>query len=300
MLPIEEAILRTILYADVFNFPLTLDEIHHFLIYAKTVTRHEIEQQLGRSQTLNEVVTCCSSYYALKGREDLASERATLECTADTLMASAMRHGMWLARLPFVRMVAVTGALAVRNPKDGRDDLDYFLIVEPGRVWLTRGLAILLVRFGRLRGVEICPNYVLASDRLAQRRRDLFIAREITQMIPIFGHEWYTAFRDANTWATTFQANADRPLYEQRVLHVTGFWFQMKRAAEWLLGGPIGNALETWEFRRKRAKFRAKMETYAETAAEIEAGVVKGHFDDYGNPALIAYRDRLQGFGLSV
>ena len=32
MTRIEEAILRTVIYADIFNFPLTRAELHHYLI----------------------------------------------------------------------------------------------------------------------------------------------------------------------------------------------------------------------------------------------------------------------------
>jgi hypothetical protein len=44
MMPLETAILRTILYADVFNFPMTIAEIQHFLISEYSTTRAEIEQ----------------------------------------------------------------------------------------------------------------------------------------------------------------------------------------------------------------------------------------------------------------
>ena len=42
MQPLEAAILRTVLYADVFNFPMKLEEIHHFLISDDPVSLAEI------------------------------------------------------------------------------------------------------------------------------------------------------------------------------------------------------------------------------------------------------------------
>jgi len=197
-------------------------------------------------------------------------------------------------------MVALTGSLAVRNPKDAVDDLDYFLLVEPGRVWLTRALAIGLVRLGRLRGVEICPNYVLASDQLPQQRQDLFIAHEITQMIPLHGSHWYTAFREANTWADDYQANAHAPLYDETELAV-GAWGMLKRVGEWVFGGYVGALLEQAEYTRKEGRFRAKMADHAaENGAEIDTGRVKGHFADYGTRVLARYTERLAGYGLDT
>ena len=45
---IEAAILRTVLYADVFNFPMTPEEIHHFLIYDRKANFEEVKEALTR------------------------------------------------------------------------------------------------------------------------------------------------------------------------------------------------------------------------------------------------------------
>ena len=103
------------------------------------------------------------------------------------LWPPALSYGAWLARLPFVRMVALTGALAMRNASADDDDLDYVLVTAPGRVWLARAFAIVLVRLAKRRGVVVCPNYVLAESALAQDKHDLFMAHEVAQMVPIYG-----------------------------------------------------------------------------------------------------------------
>jgi len=45
----------------------------------------------------------------------------------------AVGYGQAIARLPFVQMVAVTGALAMDNA-DAGDDLDYFIVTESDRL----------------------------------------------------------------------------------------------------------------------------------------------------------------------
>ncbi|MFN8450301.1 MAG: hypothetical protein U0521_17370 [Anaerolineae bacterium] len=50
----------------------------------------------------------------------------------------ARRARLWrAARLPPVRMVALTGALVVRNASDNDDDLDYVLVTRRG-AWIAR------------------------------------------------------------------------------------------------------------------------------------------------------------------
>jgi len=299
MSPLDHAILRTVLYADVFDFPLTVEEIHHYLIHTETVSVDEVRASLTNSPLLCETLTHAAPYYALHNRATLITLRQKRDTHVERLLTAARTCGTWLARLPFVRMVALTGSLAVRNPRGEVDDLDYFLLVEPGRVWLARAFAIVLVRLGRLRGLEICPNYVLASDQLTQKRQDLFIAREISQMIPLYGVTWYDAFRQANTWADGYQANALGPLYDEVEIR-PGRWQLLKHFGEWVLGGGLGARLEQLEYQRKQRRFQAKMAEHAdENGAEIDTGRVKGHFADYGAHALAQYRQRLAAYGVA-
>ena len=205
------------------------------------------------------------------------------------LWSSALDYGAWLARLPFVRMVALTGALAVRNASDDDDDLDYVLVTAPGRVWLARAFAILLVRLAKRRGVVVCPNYVLAESALAQETHDLFMAHEVAQMVPIFGRRLYQAMRNSNPWAADFLANANAAFYVEAERMPAGLGGGSKRAAEFLLGGRLGDALESWEYRRKLRRFSADMQT-PHHAAQLDDQHVKGHFNDHGHPVMETYQ----------
>lgn len=291
----EAAILRTILYADIFDFPLTLDEIHHFLIADHVVPRSIVERHLCESRTLRSLLVHQAPYYALAERLPIILARMKREAVAQQLYGVVKHYGGWIACLPFVRMVAITGSLAMHNPAGEHDDLDYMVITEPGRVWLTRGLIIGLVRIMRLRGVNICPNYVVASDQLEQKRQDIFIAHEITQMIPIYGLELYQKFRSANSWAQMYQGNAHHPFRREMDFQVPNKG--LKTFVEWLLRGRIGDWLEFWEYRRKQVKFAPRVHK-PQASAEIDTHIVKGHFEDYGHPILREYRTRLGRYGI--
>jgi hypothetical protein len=295
---LEDAILRTILYADVFNFPLTLAEIHHYLIASSPSNTFAVEQALMRSPRLQESLVCIDGYYVRAGRETLVATRQKRETASAALWSDALLYAGWMARLPFVRMVALTGALAVRNAVEG-DDIDYILVTRERRVWLARAFAIIVVRLARRRGVLLCPNYVLSESALAQSRRDIFIAHEMTQMIPLYGRDLYRHMRAANTWVAEQLPNANSALYApQDEVDVGRGWGRLKSALEVLFGGALADKLEDWERERKLRRFAPQLRQ-PHSSAELDDQHVKGHFNDHGHPSLQAYRARLQEYGLN-
>ncbi len=297
MNPIEQAILRTILYADVFQYAMTAREIHHYLIHDQFIFYSDVEHALYNSQRLKQYLYTRDGYTCLTDRSESITVRLQREAIADKLWKPAIRYGMWLSYLPFVEMVGMTGALAVRNPLNEQDDFDYLLLTKPGRVWLARASAIVLVRLAKLWGIHLCPNYVLASDQLLQQRQDLFMAHEITQMLPIYGRDLYDAMRAQNPWSDDYLPNAEQPFYDDTYGKPSRFGRLFKSLSETLLGGWLGNRLEAWEFRRKSRRFSPQVEQ-PESSAQIDQSHVKGHFQDHGHPVLTAYQAKLKAYGL--
>lgn len=294
---LEQAILRTVIYADIFSFPLTRKELHHYLIANGPYSLSEVEQALDTSILLNNELEYEGDIVFCSGRQNILAVRQQREQASLLLWSAALEYGQWLARLPFVRMVALTGALAVRNASDSDDDLDYVLVTTDGRVWLARAFAIMLVRLVRQRGVVICPNYVLAESALEQEKRDLFMAHEVAQMVPIYGDQVYRAMRARNAWVIETLPNATEPFFtEPERLPVRG-WSWVKRGIEFLLGGWLGDVLENWEYHRKLRRFSAAMQT-PNHAALLDASHVKGHFQDHGHPVMQQYEQRLRQYKL--
>jgi hypothetical protein len=290
---LDHAILRTVLYGDVFQFPLTAREIHHFLIDSTPCTLDDVETRLRESSYLAAMLVQEGGWVALAGRTDLFELRAERETASAGLMEAARRYGRWLGCVPFARMVAITGALSMRNAASPRDDLDYVLVTARGRVWLARAFAIVIVRLAKLGGTVVCPNYVLAESALAQTRQDLYIAHEIAQMTPLYGFALYEAMRACNRWAELQLPNALAPFYPEPE-YTPGRWLgALKRTAEVLLGGRVGDALEGWESRRKMQRFQAQLEPDS-PGAQIDGDRVKGHFRDHGQRVLHAYQLRVQ------
>lgn len=288
---IEQAVLRTLAYADVFGCPLTGAEIHRYLEQV-AATPAELQGVLDNSDWLAGRLSREGPWYALRGREGLAAARDEQTARAGRLWQTAWSCGRLLACLPFVRMVAVTGALAVDNVKTG-DDIDFMIVTAPGRVWLVRAAAIVVVRLARLAGVQLCPNYVLAETALSQDRRDLFVAHELAQMVPLSGLPLYWRMRAANVWAEKFLPNALSLPQRARDLGPGQLGRRCQRLLERLLSGRWVDWLEAWERGRKTRRFKSQMAAPG-SAARLDAERVQGHFNDYGSSALAEYHQRCE------
>ena len=156
---LERAILETLAYSDVFDYPLTLDELHRYLTFPATK-----EEVMNCLKTLPSV-SSFSGFYFLSHRRALVDIRLERESTSRSAFRLALSYGRILGKLPFVRMVAMTGSLAVLNLSNDVD-MDYMLITQHGRLWLARAFAVIFGRLIRLFGDRICVNLLISESTL--------------------------------------------------------------------------------------------------------------------------------------
>ena len=204
---------KTLLYSDLFDYPLTPEEVAHYLIGVPS-TADEVRACLARTRCLAGRIVEMDGYLALRGREGLIARRLDRAATSDRLWRHARRFVRVLRLLPFVRMIAITGALSMNNSGAG-DDIDVLIVTAPDRVWLTRAFAVALVYAGKLCGDTLCPNYVISERALVLERHTLFVAHEFVQMVPVYGREVYDRMCAANGWIQTMLPNAVRPVWSE-------------------------------------------------------------------------------------
>ncbi|MCG2691804.1 hypothetical protein L6272_03160, partial [Microgenomates group bacterium] len=115
--PIKLAVLRTTTYASIFNYHLSFEELYRYLISSKPVSKTKLKPYfIAKPQPVNR-------FSQLKWRR--AKQSAKL-----------------LSFIPWIKLVAATGALAMSNCRKD-DDIDLMIITAENRLWLTR----LLVSF---------------------------------------------------------------------------------------------------------------------------------------------------------
>ena len=287
---LERAILETLLYSDLFDYPLTLDEVVLYLGGVQS-TADEVRACLACTHYLAGRIIEIDGYLALRGREALIARRLERAASSDRLWRRARRFVRVLRLVPFVRMIAITGALSMKNSTAG-DDIDVLIVTAPDRVWLTRAFAVVLVYAGRLCGDTLCPNYVISERALGLDKHTLFVAHEFIQMVPVYGRAVYDRMCAANPWIQTMLPNAMPPLPCEPDQQPGLIGCSLKRRLERLLSGRVGDALEAWEMRRKLRKFQAKLGR-PDGDAILDHDHVKGHFDDYGEPVMRLYAERV-------
>ncbi len=134
------------------------------------------------------------------GRGGDRTRRQERSLEAERQWGRARRAAAVLAAAPFVRGVLVTGGLSKLSAEPG-GDVDFMLLVEPGRVWTVKaGLhAARRVLPGPLRE-SLCTNYLLSTDALALPQRSMFHAVELATAVPMFGSQACSALLRANPW----------------------------------------------------------------------------------------------------
>jgi hypothetical protein len=286
----EEAILQTVAYVDMYDYPLTAAEIHRYLV-GIPAELPEVEQALENSRQVNNLLGKNGDYYFLAGRGYIVDIRRRRARISEGLWPQAIYYGRLASALPFVSMVAVTGSLAVDNV-DSRADIDYLIVTEPGRLWLCRAMVILLVRRAARLGITLCPNYFLSESALSFEERNLFAAHEIVQMIPITGLKIYRQLREENQWVSNILPNSDgapRPISDLTKPLPTPIK-GARKLGEFTLRTRPGGWLERWEMNRKIRRF--SQQPALETAFSVD--YCKGHFEDHGRRTLDQYTERLE------
>jgi hypothetical protein len=289
--PLERAVVWTVAYADVFDFPRTSAEIHRYLIGVPAAPA-AITRAIARAAAEGHLALV-GDYVTLAGRTELVDRRAACAAWAARLWPRARSYGALLARLPFVRLVAVSGALAVDNV-DARGDIDFFLVTENGRLWTCRALVLVVVRWAARRGDRLCPNYLVTERALALPDRNLFTAHELAQLVPLAGLPLYAQLRQQNLWTRAYLPNAAGP--PRQMPAAAGAESALRQIAERLGRSRLGDRVERWERARKVRRFTARAAEGGE--ARFGADWCKGHFEAHGRRALDAFVARLRRLDL--
>lgn len=276
--PLERAILLSVVYADIFDHSLTLEELLHYLVEA---TEPGPMQAAVEGLVAAGWLECRDGVVVWRGRGELASLRFGRRERSSVLWQQARDVANRLARVPFLRMVGVCGSLAVENVPEG-GDIDLFLVTESSRLWIVQRLAMGHRRRALRQGMNICPNYLLTLENLEVRRQNLYTAREIAQVVPLWGESTYDRFLAANGWIYDFLPNLD---LADRRRFLESEPRPKSRIERWegVLGGRLGGAVDRslhrllvayypWRLRSRGVRGEQVREAYRRDRQEVVGG----------------------------
>src|SRR3989344_4740427 len=210
----ERAILKTLSYYDIFNFPLKAWEIHKWLVGQQASLR-QVEKSL-RFLIHKAKIKKQKDYYLI-GKTGLIRERVKKEKILKKHLQTAKNISLLFKLIPWIKLIGVSGSLAMMG-SSRKDDIDLFIVTSENRIWISRLFLIFLTSLTGLRRKrrekilqaygKICINLILEENNLAQTKGNIYLAHEVLQMKVLWQRdEVYSKFLHANDWAFKYLPN---------------------------------------------------------------------------------------------
>lgn len=295
---LRQSILNTLAYFDLSDYPLTKEELFSFLWQPPVI---------GYSDFLNAAVNLNLDfkfgYYFLPGREKIAEERRRKLLISEQKLKIARRAAGLIKSIPFLKAVFVCNSAGSQQANDD-SDIDFFIVTEKNRIWITRFLVTLVLELSRLRRArkriknKICLSFYVTVENLDLARwriadDDVHFAYWINQMIPVFDPDnYYAKFLEANQWTKTYLPNLDPNQVSSYLLKIPESFLGKiwKKAWEKMWAGGYGDMIDSQakKIQLSKMKFSGKpVDRGEDMGVVISDGVLKFHEKD----TRIGYRE---------
>ncbi len=269
----EQSIIKALAYFDIFNYPLTQEEIYNFLdkpleMEVVTATLFQLVEE--------KRIFLLGSFYSLQADAALRSRRIIGNHKAETLLKTAYRVGGFLYQFPFVRGIGISGSLS-KNFADQDTDIDFFVITRTNRLWIARTLMHLFKKLTFITGHQhwYCMNYYIDEEAMLIGEQNIFTATELITLLPVCGNGTMDRFYGQNNWTAHFFPNQQLGR-QSMLLSRPGF---IKKSVEWLLNNRLGNALDELLMRITARRWKKKEQLQRTNDHGVRMGLCTGkHF----------------------
>jgi hypothetical protein len=281
---LEDSILFTICYFDVFNYPLTSFEVWRFLFGFKAELEHVI---LALDELIRHgKIEMKNGFYFLPERSDLVEKRQDKYDVSEKFWDRAVLATKILSYLPFIKMISVVNSLSFFNcEKDS--DIDLFIITEKNKIWTARALSSVLLqilglrRHGKRVAKRICLSFYISEEKMnlkyiADKNLGFFVAYWIGQGTPILNiGKTYQKFRAENAWIYNYIPNIGG--------NITNYYINFKRP---FLAKPI----------KKVLSLILKLDFFENMARKIQLIQISRSQKRWGNPDSVLINDHILKF----
>jgi hypothetical protein len=295
---LHQFIMKTILYYDIFDYPLKASEVFRFLgtngVSEKDV--HQTLEVMVAQQNLYQF----GEFYSLQPSEATISRRIKGNKEAKKWMVLARAKATFISRFPFVRAVMASGSLS-KDYMDETSDLDFFIVTVPGRLWICRMMLILYKRIFLKNSHKLfCVNYFVDTTHLEIEEKNLFTATELATVIPLYGAAYYGELQRVNQhWLATFFPN-----YKPRATDgvPASRNSKLQKCCEWIINFLGGDLLDKWCMKMTLNYWKKQYEKkYAvddfKVAFKTKHYASKNHPRNFQKKVMERYAQKLQEFG---
>ena len=216
---LDKAIIATLVYAQIKQWPLTTWEIFQYLINPRRISGNYFLKENGlirlrliynHLERLAEkgIIFERDGFYGLRklSRNDAAKKRIQHDKTSDKKIKRARRIINYLKYFPFVRGIFLSGSLAFGWARRG-SDIDLLIITTERHLWTVRfflsGLLIILGLKRSKQKIEdrLCLNHFITAKTLKIPLYSLYNAQTYSHLIPLFGEDaLIKSFFKQNAW----------------------------------------------------------------------------------------------------
>lgn len=288
--PLSNSIILSLLYFDIFSYPLTAREIfQHSTIpnITETTLEAELEKLIQK-----KLIGTDRGFFFIPSKQNLVDRRLAGNIKAHEYVQKARRISRFISFFPFVRGIFLSGSVS-KGYADHNSDIDYFIVTEPGRLWLSRTLLILFKKIFLLNSRKyFCLNYFVDKEHLEIQDKNLFTAVELAYLLPVYNESIHQSIIHENRWICyylpNFKKNPFTLIEEQRSI--------VKNIFEKLFSGKIGNKLDDfclllterfWNY-----KFR-NVQVLKENGIRCKKHVSKFHPQNFQHKVLDAYEKKI-------
>ena len=299
---LEQTILRTIVYFDLFSYSLTELEIWKWQLHDRNYESGimnqgyrlaEIVETIEKSEALKNVLDFNNGFYYLKGRGELVEERKRRYVVSDHKFKRAKFWIGFLQYAPFVRAIAICNNLSYHNAKDS-SDIDLLVTTEPEHIWTARFFLTGFLKLFRLRPGDrenydgLCPSFFVSSraldmESLALKGGDLHFAFLTNDITPIAGQKkYFEKFSADNLWVKKNLLAGLEPLFHpRRQLKLRAIAGDLQKISEmfFLILSLIEKYLEKFQ-RRILPDELARLAEIPDSGVFISSDVLKFHKND--------------------
>jgi hypothetical protein len=202
---LAEQVIKTLLYFDIFSYPLKATEVFKF-VPMKDTSYDEVSLCLKRLVNKKQVFEF-GDFYSLQGDQKNVRRRIKGNAQAEKWLPVARSTARFIACFPYVHAVMGSGSLS-KGYMDEKSDLDFFIVTTPNRLWVARTLLVLYKRIFLFNShKQFCVNYFIDSTHLEIEEKNLFTATEIATLIPLYNRDCYADVLASNAWIYDFLPN---------------------------------------------------------------------------------------------
>ncbi len=214
---LEEAILKIIVFFDMFSYPLTAYELWRYLgVQADFAETSFAAQSLLERSYLGSR----QGFYFLPGQDSLVSVRKQRYHYTNRKLKIARRAVRIFRLLPTVKFAALSNLIGRHNLRDG-SDIDIFIIAKANRIWITRLFCAGAMKLLRQRPTpskkrdKICLSFYIDSAHLDLRKMtdgedDYYFHFWLAGLYPLYdAGAYHHQLMQANAWLKAYLPNGD-------------------------------------------------------------------------------------------